>query len=174
MRTFIAKIEGVAPFRMNKPNLGTITPKKVNEDWLIKDAYDKCHTNGKGEYIITKEMQKKAIVNGASKVRLGRGKAKGEMKAIMFPIEDAILKHEKENINISKTIVRIPPRTGALVPKYFIDILKWHSELKFTVWDDAMPEEIIEQVFINAGFYFGLGAGIPEYGRFILLELKNN
>ena len=90
----------------------------------------------------------------------------------MFPVEDAILKHKKDDINITKTIVRIPPRTGALVPKYFIDILKWQTDLKFTVWDDAMPKEIIEQVFINGGFYFGLGAGIPEFGRFILRELK--
>ncbi len=170
MRKYQVQLEGVAPLRMNK-FIDMKMPTRPTEIWLIEDAHNRCYIDEKKHYYIPKNAFKAVVLNGATKVRLGRGRAKSDMKAVFFVQNDGILKHSKPII--TKEIVRIPPGPkGARVPKYFVIFETWSVPFEILITDDNMPEEVIKDSIIAGGMYFGFLDGRPDYGRFILKEFE--
>lgn len=169
MRTVRITIEGVVPLRMNRYVFDKKQPTKPTVEWLKEDALDRCYKDEKGFYI-PKAALRKVLLNGASKVRHGRGRAKADMSAIFFPQEHGYLpKSSKPIIPDEPEIVRIPPGPkGARVPKYFAYFEKWSVVYDAVITDDSMPIETIKDSIIAGGLYFGLLDGRPEYGRYVL------
>jgi hypothetical protein len=175
MRTFKVTIEGVAPLRMNKfteESKNTLQGgrKKLSKAEQIQEAYERTYKNEKGQYIIPINALKACILDGAKKVPLGRGKAKKDARAVIFPLEDMVLTHSEPVI--SETVVRIPPVKGAMAVKYHIVFKEWSGSTKILITDDRFPEEVLKLSLQEAGMYAGILDGRPDFGRFILKEFE--
>lgn len=177
MKIYNIEIEGVAPLRMNK-----LTDKakdaidggsrKLTDAEKVAEAWTRAYTNNKGEYILEGGAIKACILKGASKVKLGRGKAKNDLKAILYTKEREILLTYTSDPILIKIPCKIPPRTGALAIKYFPTFEKWSLKFELIITDDRFPDVALENSIIEAGMYAGLLDGRPDFGRFILKNFE--
>lgn len=177
MKEYNIGIKGVAPLRMNKltelakDNVGKGSIK-LDDKAKIAEAWTRAYRNESGAYIIEGVAIKACILKGAAKVKLGRGKAKNDMKAILYPKErEIVLKYSKEPTLI-KIACKIPPRTGALALKLFPVFEDWSAEFGLIITDDRFPDNALEQSIVEAGMYAGLLDGRPDFGRFILEKFE--
>lgn len=170
MRTVKITIEGIVPLRMNRYIHEKKQPTKPTDSWLREDAFDRCYKDDKG-YYIPKQALRKVILNGAGKVRHGRGRAKADMSAVFFPQTHGYLEKGCKPELGDIEIVRIPPGPkGARVPKYFAYFQGWGTTFEAAVTDDSIPLETIKDSAIAGGLYFGLLDGRPEYGRYMVTK----
>lgn len=177
MKTYHIEIEGVAPLRMNK-----LTDKtkdniagggvKLTDNEKVVEAWTRAYTNNKGEYIVEGGAIKACILKGATKVKLGRGKAKNDLKAILYTKDREIPLIYKDKPVLIKIPCKIPPRTGALAIKYFPIFEKWSARFELVITDDRFPSVALENSIIEAGMYAGLLDGRPDFGRFILKKFE--
>lgn len=177
MKEYLVGIEGVAPLRMNrltdaaKDNVGKGSVK-MDEKAKIAEAWTRAYTNEKGKYIIEGMAIKACILKGGAKVKLGRGKAKNDLKAVLYPKErEILLSYDKEPYLI-KIACKIPPKTGALALKLFPVFEQWSANFTLVITDDRFPSNALEQSIIEAGMYAGLYDGRPDFGRFILKKFE--
>lgn len=167
MRTVKITIEGIVPIRMNRYIHEKKQPTKPTGEWLKEDALDRCYKDDKG-YYIPKQAIRKVILNGASKVRHGRGRARADMSAVFFPQGHGYIENNKPILGEIE-IVRIPPGPkGARVPKYFAYFEDWKTTFDAVITDDSLSLETIKDSIIAGGLYFGLLDGRPEYGRYVM------
>jgi len=177
MKEFRVKITGVAPLRMNrlteetKESVGKGSVK-LDDKAKITEAWSRAYKNKEGEYAIEGQAIKACFLKGAAKVKLGRGKAKNDMKAILYTKQkEIVLQYEKEPYLITIPC-KIPPRTGMLALKHFPTFDTWSAEFDLIITDDRFPDNALEQSIIEAGMYAGLLDGRPDYGRFILTKFE--
>ena len=177
MREFAVTIKGVAPLRMNrftteaKDSLSGGKSNKFSDDEKIQDAYNRTYKDDEGKYIILAKHLKACILEGASKVALGRGRAKTTAKAVLY-IKDTenLLTHSEPKI--IEEVVRIPPKKGALAVKYFVVFKDWSTSFVVSITDNRFPEIAVKNSIIEAGIYAGLLDGRPDYGRFVVTKFE--
>jgi len=162
------KITGVAPLRMNRfvPEMDMSTKKSEAE--RQQEAYSRTYKNDDGNYIIPRKAIKAVVVAGGAKVSVGRGKAKAILKAVLFVDGDAILQYESDTLIVDD--VKIPPRTGARVLKYWVAFKEWSAEFNITITDDTLKKDAIENSIAAGGIYNGLLDGRPDFGRYVVDE----
>lgn len=177
MKEYLIEIEGVAPLRMNKlteaakdsVGKGSV---KLDDKTKIDEAWSRAYTNEKGQYIIEGIALKACILKGAAKVKLGRGKAKNDLKAVLYPKQGEILLNYKKQPVLIKIPCKIPPRTGMLALKLFPIFEDWSATFTLIITDDRFPANALEQSIVEAGMYAGLYDGRPDFGRFILKKFE--
>lgn len=175
MKTYKVVIEGVAPLRMNKlTELAKDSiaggSRKLTDKEKIDEAWTRAYTNEAGKYIVEGAAIKACILKGAAKVKFGRGKAKNDLKAILYTKEREILLQYAKDPILIKIPCKIPPRTGALAIKYFPTFEQWLLEFELIITDERFPDSALQNSIIEAGMYAGLLDGRPDFGRFILKE----
>lgn len=146
------------------------TSMKKSDEERQKEAYTRTYTDEDGDYVIPRKAIKAVIVAGGAKVSVGRAKAKGLLKAVLYLEGDAKLTHSGDIL--IRDDVKIPPRTGARVIKYWVAFKEWSAEFDIVITDDAMKPEAISNSIIAGGIYNGLLDGRPDYGRYVLDEMK--
>lgn len=180
MKEFKIQIEGVSPLRMNRftDEAKEMADKgggfrKLNEKDKEEEAWSRAYANDKGDFIIESVALKACILTGARKVKLGRGKASGDMKAILFLKDRQIpLKYKRHPILV-EIVVNIPPgKKGAKVVKRFPLFEDWSLEFNLIITDDRFPDMVVENSIREAGMYAGLLDGRPDYGRFIMKSFQ--
>lgn len=171
MRTYRVIIEGVAPIRMNKYVHEMDNSTKKSDKERQEEAYQRTYKDEKGKYVIPRKAIKAVIVAGGAKVSVGRGKAKALLKAVLFIEADVLLKYPKTAEILMQDGVKIPPRTGARVMKYWVAFKEWSAEFDIVITDDTIREEVIRNSIIAGGIYHGLLDGRPDFGRYILKDM---
>jgi len=166
--------EGKAQLLVNQFVEGGKSGKKSEKDYT-GEAMAKLHRDEKGQCCITEEMIKSCVLGGISMggIKFGRKSLGQYWKAVAHiePKNVPINKGVKEPDGVDVRPGRIPPRTGAMVMLYR-PIFKDGWTLDFTVLiaDDRITEDLVHDAFNSAGLLAGLGAGRPDFGRFIVTK----
>ena len=176
-------IKGLSALRYNRFNVErntTGTSKKMNEEQKAEEVWERAYINKDGFYL-PRHALKTSIINGAKKVKLGRGSASASLKAILifdkdeFPamsLKDKQLKRKDGDYVIMTDVVRIPPRTGARVVQRWVALPEWQCTFDFIIVDDVVHPDTIKESINFAGLYQGLLDGRPEYGRFEMTSFE--
>lgn len=177
-----ATIKGISPLRFNKFNVErntTGTSKKMNEEDKKEEVWERTYIDETG-FFLPRHALKKAIINGAKKVKLGRGSASASLNAIMIFEKEKfyltkkgkILIKKKDDFIIMTDVVRIPPRTGARVIQRWVALPEWETEFEALIIDDVIHPDTIKESINFAGLYQGLLDGRPEFGRFEMIKFE--
>lgn len=183
MYSIKAKIKGISPLRFNAFNIEkstTGTSVKMTEDEKKEEVWQRAYIDSKGFYL-PRLVIKRTIVNGAKRVKLGRGSASASLNAIMiFERDRFYLTNFKGRILTKKTgdyvittdVVRIPPKTGARVVQRWVTLPEWQTEFEALIIDDTIHSNTIKESINYGGLYQGLLDGRPELGRFEMIEFE--
>ena len=165
------KIIGISPLRMNnflEAKQTTGTSRKLSKEERVQDAYDRAYKDKDDKYCVQKKAIKACIVNGGKRVKIGRASASASLRAIFHLDKENIILPKISKAEIVSEVVRIPPKTGPRVIQYYVLFKEWNLEFTATLVDDRFPENAIRDSVIEAGMYYGLLDGRPDYGRFVL------
>lgn len=158
-------LKGLAPIRFNKFN-DTQSAAAMSEKEYKADAETRAYRNKKGLYIPAHAIEE-CLCGGAKKVKLGVGNLNRRLKAVVFVVPKEVPLSGKEATELYTAVVRIPPKVGGRVRKYWVWAeIPWSVEFELTIIDDRIPPEKVHQCFIEAGLYEGLLDGRPRWGRF--------
>ena len=165
-----AKLVGLAPLRHNRfleADTESANKGKMTKEQQIEDAELRAYYDEEIGYYIPRNALRKCIINVGMRVKVGRRSAGKELAAIMFINQEklAIGTHDKR---IMSDIVRIPPRSGARITKFWVINEEWSVEFTADILDDTFPSQAIKESLEFAGLYNGLLDGRPEFGRFRL------
>lgn len=179
------EIEGTSPLRHNKLTEAikdTIrvptTGKRKRDEELIKEAELGIYRDDEGEICVEAKALKKCGLNGAGRVKISRRSLSQDFNgAVIFesrfiPLFDDNRKRYKKPTGFHSDFVKRPPKRGVLVPSMWAYFHPWILRTTALVADDRIPLEAIKEAFVNGGLLFGLLDGRPEWGRFIVKEVK--
>lgn len=181
-RQFAAGIEGVTPFLFNRyvedqEVVERIGPKpkdasKVDE-WRQKEGMLRVYENGGSGPVLPGRNIRATMINGAHaggithKPGKGRPMGLGPFLRRGLLIEPAWVEFGKVKIDLHRDLVRVPPRTGATVVKYWPKLEDWRLKFQLVVFDDSLQgESELKESLEAAGVFCGLGTGRPDYGKF--------
>lgn len=187
MRNFAATIEGVTPFLFNQYvedcDIEEAIGKKPRDAtkmdaWRREEADLRVYRNGHGPYLPSRNIRS-AMVEGAKAADLKHKPLKGRLINLSpflrrgLSVDPMELLFGKVEMDLHGDMVRIPPRTGALVKKYWPKVDDWKLDFTLVVYDDSIQEESELQEALNAaGLYCGLGTGRPDFGKFKLTSFQ--
>ena len=159
---------GLSPLRMNRfsSDMLTGTSKKLSKDDWIKDAYTRSYQDDQGYYVPGVAL-KTCIGFGGKKVKVGKFSASSQLRAILH-IEPKIYFSKEYKPEILEGCVQVPPKSGARVIKYWVCFPVWKIDFEALIIDDRFPVDAVKNSAFEAGLYYGLLDGRPEYGRFAL------
>jgi hypothetical protein len=168
-------LSGLTPLRMNKKLEDYEVPDKFKGTKLTREQYIElaqlgAYKDDKG-YYVPKNAIKACFVNGGKKVKVGRGAASALLKAILFMNENAYLS-KKVKTGIHEEFCRVPPKTGAMVKKFWVTFPEWDLSFTANIIDDRFPISALENSIKEAGLYYGLLDGRPDFGKFVLDSIK--
>lgn len=145
-----------------------------------KDAEKATYRDdGIGCYIPAKQIQACLIKSGVDFKIKGKSRKtyKDRMNAAIVVEPDKIPfspKKDKPDYN-HEDWGKIPPRTGSMVwisrPAYKMG---WEADFRMLVLDDQIPLKMLREILANAGQFYGIGDWHPRYGRFEVLQFKEN
>ena len=166
------KFNGISPLRMNRFSSDMLkgTSSKKSKDELINDAHTRSYKDEKGYYVPGIAL-KTTICYGGKKVKIGRASASTALRAILH-IEPKIYLPKEYKAEILEGCVQIPPKSGSRVLKYWICFPEWSILFSALIIDNRFPIEAILNSANEAGMYYGLLDGRPEYGRFCVEDFK--
>lgn len=182
-RVFQAKIEGVQPFIFNRyleaieveREIGkTPTDKTKTDAWRQREGALRVYKNGQGLYFPAQAIRA-TMIRGASAQDIKHIPAKGRAKALWPFIERGVNIEPREMLfgventgELHREMVRIPPKTGAMVPKYWPLLKEWNLSFDLVIVDDSLQEESeLKAALQAAGLFCGLGTCRNlGYGRF--------
>jgi hypothetical protein len=167
--------EGKAQLLVNQFVEGTKSGKKSTKEYTA-EAMSKLHKDEKGRCCITEEMIKSCVLNGISMggIKFGRKslgqywKAVAHIEPKCVPINNGV----KEPDGIDVRPGRIPPGPRGSMVMLYRPLFKVGWTLDFTVeiLDDRITEDLVHEAFNSAGLLAGLGAGRPDFGRFVVTK----
>lgn len=183
MRTFKATIEGDRPFVFNRyleqvdveNEIGKAPTDKTKTDgWRQREGALRVYKNGKGLYFPAQAIRA-TMIKGAAAQDIKHVAVRGRPKALWPFIERAVsvtpsemLFNIQEADELHREMVRIPPKTGAMVPKYWPLLKEWGLTFDLVVFDESLQEESELKASLQAaGLFCGLGTCRNlGYGRF--------
>lgn len=187
MRNFAATIEHVTPFLFNRyvdpieadAAIGKEPRDKTKLDaWRKEEAMLRVYQNGNGPFLPARNIRS-AMVEGAKAADLKHKPLKGRLVNLAqflrrgLSVEPLELLFGDVDLDIHGDMVRIPPRTGALVKKYWPMVKDWKLNFTLVVYDDSLQEESeLQEALHAAGLYCGLGTGRPDFGKFKLAAFE--
>lgn len=199
MRRFTATLEGVTPFLFNRyldpleieKTIGK-QPKDLSkqDEWRKREGMLRLYQNGNGAFLPSRNIRS-AMVEGAKATMMKHKPPKGAAISlwpflrrglVTEPLElefgipaidftDISLDFEDGALSLHGDMVRVPPRTGALVRKYWAKLEEWRLTATLAVFDESLQEEDELRASLEAaGVFCGLGTGRPDYGKFKVIE----
>ena len=150
------------------------TDKSKVDAWRRQEAMLRLYKNGSGIYIPSHTIRA-TMAKGASAQNLKHVQVKGQPIALGPFIERGVtvkpleLLFGVENTDeLHREMVKIPPKKGAMVPKYWPLLRDWQLSFKLVVVDDSLQEESELKASLQAaGLFCGLGTCRNlGYGRF--------
>lgn len=183
-RSCTAKVKGVTPYIGGKMYTEEEVPKLQGE---TPAAYDertwqhRLHTNGSGLVVIPGLAFKRALDFGVAWAgeRVSGKKSgpawKKRFESGVYVGDDASLGVEPKDAGcLSKSVPSDGrPGGGKRVTRRFPIFDQWETDVVFHIYDAIIPNEKLEQYFVLAGVYCGVGVWRPEnrgnYGRFKVL-----
>ena len=177
MKKIKVKLTGIAPLRMNRfteDAKGSLSggAKKLSEEEKIQEAYDRTYKDEEGRYYVPARCIKMCILEGGKRVKVGRRNASTDLKAIMFIDGNKVILQHDEEPKVHEDVVRVPPRTGGRVTKYWVYFESWSLEFNLVLFDDRFPLDGLKNSIMEAGLYAGLLDGRPDWGRFQLSSFE--
>lgn len=184
MRRFKGAIEGVTPFLFNRymedsevhAEIGA-KPKDLSKQdaWRRKEGMLRVYSNGHGPFLPGRNIRS-TMMQGADAAAIthkhGRSqRALGPFLRRGIIIEPPELEFGKIALDLHRDTVRIPPRTGALVVKYWPKVEEWTLKFEVTCFDDSLQgDSELKASLEAAGVFCGLGTGRPDFGKFRVTE----
>jgi len=162
------KIKGLAPLRMNRFDLENyMNPSgvKKNKEEVKKEAMKLAYYDEKVGYYIPAEALRKCFTLGAAKVKV-KGLTKGLLEAVLAIEPCPFVPLIGELSGLHEAVVRIPPRTGGRVVKYWPFFENWEVSFNLVLLDDRILESVMKTCIQEAGMLLGLLDGRPVWGRF--------
>jgi hypothetical protein len=183
METYDVEITGIAPVKFNRPtadavkglNPGSKAQKREDAAGREAEALERLWFASDGCIGVPARQVKKAILDGASMgtIKIGRKSAIGFLKAAVMATEGTFGVAKPDRI--IEDIVRIPPRTGALVLKAWpmLDV-GWTLRFRLTLLQPSIIGPGVVRASLDAaGLLAGMGTERPEYGRFTVTEWEH-
>lgn len=188
-RTFKATVEGVKPFIFNRYLEQTDTEKELGKPptdktkvdaWRKQEGALRVYKNGQGLYFPGHAIRA-TMINGARAQDIKHVAARGRPKALWPFIERGVTVNPSEMLfgventeELHREMVRIPPKTGGMVPKYWPILQDWKLVFELIVVDDSLQEESELKASLQAaGLFCGLGTCRNlGYGRFSVTGWK--
>jgi len=180
METYAVELTGIAPVKFNKPtadavkglNPGSKSKKREDAAGREEEALERLYFCADGNIGAPARQVKRTMLDGASMgtIKIGRKSAIGYLKAAVMVTEGNFgVKHPDR---IIEDVVRIPPRTGALILKAWPMLdAGWRLHFELTLLQPAIiGESVVRAALDSAGLLAGLGTERPEYGRFVVSE----
>jgi hypothetical protein len=176
METYAVELTGIAPVKFNHPTPDSIqglepgSKSKKREDAAGREAeaLTRLLRNDAGEIIASARQIKRAILDGASmgSIKIGRKGALVFIKAVVI-VSDGTF-GVKDPDRIIEDVVRIPPRTGALVLKAWPQLDPgWTLRFDLTLLEPSiLGPGVARAALDSAGILAGLGTERPAFGRF--------
>jgi len=185
LRRFAASIEGVTEFIWNRyveeaEIVAAIGPRPKDlskeDEWRKKEGMLRLYLNGGTEPVLPGRNIRSSMIQGAdaSALRHKHGKTQRALgpflrrglvvKPLWIPFKDV-------TVTLHRDIVRIPPRTGPTVVKYWPKADQWSLDFELEVYDDSLQGE--SELFASleaAGIFCGIGTGRPDYGKFAVTK----
>lgn len=176
MDTYEVELTGIAPVKFNKPtaeaikglNPGSKAQKREDSAGREAEALERLFYLPDGSIGAPARQIKKALLDGASmgNIKIGRKGAIQFLKGTVM-VTDGSFGVDKPD-RIIEDVVRIPPRTGALVLKAWplLDT-GWTLRFQMTLLQPSvLGPSVARAALDSAGLLAGLGTERPEYGRF--------
>jgi hypothetical protein len=168
-------LEGKAQLLVNQFVADT-KPGKKDVKKYTEEAMAKLHRDEKGQCCITEEMIKACVLNGISMggIKFGRKSLGQYWKAVAHidpknvPINGGV----KEPDGIDMRPGRIPPGIRGSMVMLYRPLFKdgWKLNFILEILDDRITEDLVHEGFNSAGLLAGLGAGRPDFGRFVVTK----
>jgi len=159
-------LKGLTPLRYNAYREDNNTTKRSGartEEELLEQAEQSTYKD-KGGYFVPQRAIKKALDEAAKRIKQGRGSAKKDIQAIVVFRDEKIYCQGKMKAVPEWGTVRIPPRTGALVKKAWMQLPAWKLAFTIDILDETFRPEIIKDAFEKAGMYSGILDNRPNLG----------
>jgi hypothetical protein len=175
VETYDVELTGIAPVKFNKPtaeaikglNPGSKAQKREDAAGREDEALQRLYMVD-GQIAAPARQIKRAILDGASMgtIKIGRKGAIGYLKATVMVTDGSFGVGEPDRI--IEDVVRIPPRTGALVLKAWPMLdAGWRLRFTLTLLQPSVLGPTVALAALDAaGLLSGLGTERPEYGRF--------
>lgn len=180
METYQVRLTGIAPVKFNKPtaeavkglNPGSKAQKREDAAGREAEALERLYYADDGTIGAPARQIKKTIIDGASmgSIKIGRKSAIGFIKATVMVTGGSFGQAKPDRI--IEDVVRIPPRTGALVLKAWplLDA-GWSLTFQLTLLQPSvLGQSVARAALDSAGLLAGLGTERPEYGRFTVTD----
>jgi hypothetical protein len=176
MEQYRVELTGIAPVKFNKPtaeavkglNPGTKAQKREDAAGREAEAMDRLYFAADGCIGAPARQIKRVVLDGASMgtIKIGRKSAVAYLKGTVMVTEGSFGVEQPDGI--VEDVVRIPPRTGALVLKAWpILNVGWRLTFELTLLHPAvLGPSVARAALDSAGLLAGLGTERPEYGRF--------
>lgn len=180
MEIYEVELTGIAPVKFNRPtaeavkglNPGSKAQKREDAAGREAEAMDRLWHASDGSIGAPARQIKKSILDGASMgvIKIGRKSAIGFAKATIMVTEGSFGVSEPDRI--IEDVVRIPPRTGALVLKAWPLLDSgWKLRFQLTLLQPSILGAGVARACLDsAGLLAGLGTERPEYGRFVVSQ----
>lgn len=173
MGVHVAKIRGITPLLMNKPEAYGFdvqwVERKASEDWE-KEALKKLYVDAEGVIYQPATHLERALMEAGKKVKVkGQGKATySKLFGSMIEVVEFEIPHLITAYDIHKSLVVVPATKGRIM-RYRPRFPEW--ELKFHIsYEEEIPAEAIKESLELAGKYVGIGDWRPEkkgkFGKF--------
>lgn len=176
METYEVELTGIVPVKFNRPtaeaikglNPGTKSQKREDAAGREAEAMDRLWRVPDGSIGAPARQIKRSILDGASmgSIKIGRKGALPFVKATVMVTDGSFGTGAPDRI--VEDVVRIPPRTGALVLKAWPMLDPgWVLSFQLTLLSPSILGPTVARAALdNAGLLAGLGTERPEYGRF--------
>lgn len=182
VETYEIELTGIAPVKFNRPtpeavkglNPGSRSKKREDAAGREAEAMERLLYGDDGMLAASARQIKRAILDGASmgSIKIGRKSAIGYLKGTVMITQGSFGTDKPDRI--IEDIVRIPPRTGALILKAWPQLDPgWKLTFQATVLQPAVLDAGVLRAAVDAaGLLAGLGTERPEFGRFIVSEWR--
>jgi len=176
------ELESLCPYLQNKPKDREFILGKDGK-WVEKplptvkresvDPEDAGYHDDKGYYIPSRQIWA-AGRDSSGQIQLGKSKLNRLSKFYIATIRiepDRIYIGKKRPDEIyNKPCFKDSKKGGEMVYNPRPMFNSWKAKIKIIVLEDSIPEEKVEECFVYAGLYKGIGSRAPEFGRFRIIK----
>lgn len=173
MERYKARIQGITPLLMNKPEAYGFDEqwieKKASEDWE-KEALKKLYVDSEGRIYQPATHLERALMEAGKKIKVkGAGKATySKLFGSMIEVVEFEILHLKPSYEIHKALVVVPSTRGRIM-RYRPIFKEWELEFHIS-FEEEIPQGAIKEALDIAGKYVGIGDWRPEkkgkFGKF--------
>lgn len=184
IRTYIAHIEGTAPYRCGKPHDTEKLPGESHADYDKRTYKERAHVDDKGFILIPAQAFKGAIDDAAraagdkitGKGSSTWGKIVVGSTMIVTPLNTGTKIKDAPYVDVYCHSDGKKGGTAGRVWRRFPEVPPgWKGTLEIVCLDPSLPEDHLKKYISNAGLFGGVGTWRPKNGggngRFKLIKL---